>query len=193
MVNNLLKITPAPGQKMPYAVAKAGVVYSTLIRDIATRMSAPWPPRPRSHAGGAGFGGGFNIPGRGNPEMEPEDAAGAGGYNPGGFGGAAAVPAGQPNPYVDRFTGEDLQNDREFKVLLAVVLDPAVPAAAAATQPAEGAAPRRARRRRPGPPRRHSRHPARRRCRTAPPPPPRRRPAPPPPRAAQVPAPAPAQ
>jgi hypothetical protein len=51
------------------------------------------------------------------------------------------VQPGQPNPYVDRVTGEDVQNDHEFKILLAVVLDPAAPEAPPPAQPAEGETP----------------------------------------------------
>jgi hypothetical protein len=141
MVSSLLKITPKPGQKLPYAVVKASVVYSTLVKDSQTRMAAMQAAANAAHAVGSGS---FNIPGvnfgGGSPETVMEDVGdGGGGFAPN-FnvaGGGANVQPGQPNPYVDRVTGEDVQNDREFKILLAVVLDPAVPAA---PQPGEGGA-----------------------------------------------------
>jgi hypothetical protein len=40
-------------------------------------------------------------------------------------------------PYQDRTTGEDIRNDWEFTVLVAVVLDPKPPAAAAPTAAAQ--------------------------------------------------------
>ncbi|HZZ43550.1 MAG TPA: type IV pilus assembly protein PilM [Tepidisphaeraceae bacterium] len=135
MVTNLLKITPKPNQKMLYAIAKAGVVYTTRVGDSQTRMAAMQAAANAAHAVGSA---GPSFAPRGG-DVGPEDGGGGGA---GGFPGAPGVAAapGQPNPYVDRITGEDIQNDREFKILLAVVLDPAVPPEAPATQPADASA-----------------------------------------------------
>lgn len=152
LVNNLLKITPKPEQKMTYAVAKAAVVYSSLVKDSTTRMAALTAAANAAHtAGGAANIPGINFGGARGGEDIMEDMP-AGNF-PGVPNLGNNVQPGQPNPYIDRVTGEDVQNDREFKILLAVVIDPtppaapppaaegAAPAEGTATPPAEGAEP----------------------------------------------------
>lgn len=142
LVANLLKIMPKPQQKMTFAVVKAALISSSKIKDSQTRMAALQAAASATHSGSGAVnfgaaGGGFN---RNAPGEVPEDAAGGGGFAPPaitGAPGAPNIPPGQPNPYVDRLTGEDVQNDVAFTVLVAVVLDPPPPEAAPATQPAQ--------------------------------------------------------
>ena len=84
----------------------------------------------------------------GNPGSSMGYPGGPGGYpggmpgNPGGMPGMMGMPGVTPppvatgtNPYADLLTDEDVRQDREFTVLLAVVLydqAPVVPAAPAA-------------------------------------------------------------
>ncbi|HMB94654.1 MAG TPA: type IV pilus assembly protein PilM [Tepidisphaeraceae bacterium] len=139
----LKKIGPtAENQKIEYAVVKAVTVSANLIRDDQTRLQqmkqeydaamaakdrgvSMTPGGGGEFAGPTGGGAQFRPPTAQNMNMNPNIA-----INP--------VPAANPNtpdesaPYQDHLLGEDIRNDWEFTVLIAVVLDPKPPAQAAA-------------------------------------------------------------
>jgi type IV pilus assembly protein PilM len=137
----LRKIGPtAQNPKPEYAVVKAVTVSANLIREDQTRLQqlktdydAAQNAKSRGMSAPSGM-----MPGNFGPMGAPM----------GQFDRPQGIPPGMINqggpsavedsaPYQDRTTGEDIRNDWEFTVLVAVVLDPKPPAAAAPTAAAQ--------------------------------------------------------
>jgi len=135
LVKNLLDsgaLAKAVNSKKDYYIARAAIVSAQPISRNEARMAklkAEFEAAMKAKEGAVPPAGGG--PG-GGPRFE--------GFSPGGVGGPSGMPTpmpnntGQPsggtidkdkiNPYVDRVTGEDVRNDQEVTVLIAVVLDP---------------------------------------------------------------------
>lgn len=146
-VDKLTKIKAAGDPDRRYEVARAAIVSANKVEDDQaklTQIQAAWMAVKGSQAAGAGT----VRPGGTTPP-----------YNmvPGGFGGAyptmpgmvptqppagaAGAAAAAENPFVDLLTEEDVRQDREFTILLAVVLHdqaPSTPAASAADGAGQG-------------------------------------------------------
>lgn len=131
MIKNLQKIAPAPGQKMTFAVAKAEVNAADHIANIPTRMSALSQAYTASAAR-------MTAPGA-PPAPGGDVTRGIGTGRPPMAGGASPGATGDDAMYADRVTGEDVRQDWEVKVCIAVTLDPASPAAPAQSADASGA------------------------------------------------------
>jgi hypothetical protein len=136
----LRKIGPTTqNPKMDYAVVKAVTVSANLIREDQTRVQQlktdyDAAQNAKAHGSAVGMGGapgGFNPQGIGGLRP-PTGPMGQFGGPP--QGGGANVPDDSA-AYQDQMLGEDVRNDWEFTVLVAVVLDPKPP-----TPPAQAAA-----------------------------------------------------
>jgi len=143
---NLMKLQPGPTLKLPFYIAKAQASVAQRVKDSASRVAsltaaysaAKTAAAAASNPGAAGgapapFMPGTRMPGEDLPRGPlPYSAAG-------GAAGAASISADE-NPIVDHLTGEDMRQDWEIKVVIAVVLDPpkTPPPAPGATASAAG-------------------------------------------------------
>ena len=146
-IGNLLGIKFAGDPNRRYEVARAAIVSAVKVEEDPARLAeiqASWTAikaGQSSAAAGGGTAGGYpgGMPGySGGMPGYPGGMPGYPGAMPGYPGAAAGMPAGVnpgsvagapgTNPFADLLTDEDVRQDREFTVLLAVVLYDQVPA-----------------------------------------------------------------
>jgi hypothetical protein len=121
--------------------------YESAVRAKETGQGRQWTPQPTDNPFG---GGGMEGRGRGPgdlPGYNPGPVPGGPGMEGGGIDNAGGAQPPQPGQiddspaYRDRLLDEDLKNDYEFTVLIAVVLDPPPMTPAAPGSPTAAATP----------------------------------------------------
>lgn len=148
----------ANAPSLNYAMKRAEIVKSNFLRENPerlTQMQSKFTELENAVAkaktgaagslpGGGGFNPGFGTPGgaMGGDEENPGFRGPGPGFVPGGTPVAGQPTVDQIAPFRDRLTGEDMRDDTEFTIVLAVQVDPPAytpPAPAAGASPAASA------------------------------------------------------
>jgi len=139
LCKTLKNIKPGPDLKLPFYIANATTAGAHKVKDVPARMTSITASYNAAMTGTPTPAGGVMPLGAGRFGAAGEDIRSTAGVP--GIGAAATGAPAATNTVVDRLTGEDMQDDWELKIVIAVVLDPpktapgAAPAAAATAAP----------------------------------------------------------